>query len=384
LLRVEEIEDAGRTNTSEWKTAATETEAWQRRVAVTEATATLITAQNAADAARQKIETLKASTQTAEKAALAKITQDLQAASAKIEPAQKALASATMALTQPPATTFKPRSTDDYPATSTGRRLAFARWLIAPTNPLPARVAVNHLWARHFGQGIVPSVDDFGANGRRASHPALIDWLATELVANHWQMKPIHRLIVTSATYRQSSIANSRCLNVDPDDTWLWRFPSRRMEAEIVRDSVLDASGQLDVAMGGPEIDHTQGLATKRRSLYLQLAPEKEVEFLQIFDGPNPNECYLRRPSVMPQQALALANSQLVMEQSAILAKSLSQRCPDPDTFIRAAFMRILARPATEQEVDACQHFLAEAKPDRGRENLIRVLFNHNDFVTIR
>src|SRR5206468_475412 len=130
--------------------------------------------------------------------------------------------------------------------------------------------------------------------------------------------------------------------------TFLWHFPSKRMEAELVRDNVLYSAGQLDAAMGGPDIDSALGLTSTRRSLYLRSAPEKEVEFLKIFDGPNPNECYLRHPSVMPQQALALANSQLVTAQSAILFKKLST-VADPDTFIRAAFLQILARHATPE-----------------------------------
>ncbi len=383
LFHVEEIEDAGHKKTAEWESAAREALAAQRRTPVADATQSLISAQNAAYEIRQK---LAPTTQPVSKTVADKATADLKALDAKIESSQKLLATAVTDLNAPPDTAYKPRSTDDYPATSTGRRLALARWLIDNRNPLTARVAVNHLWARHFGQGIVPSVDDFGRNGRPATHPALLDWLAAELVENHWKMKPIHRLIVTSATYRQSSIAQPDGLSRDPDDIWLWRFPSRRMEAELVRDNVLYCAGKLDLAMGGPDVDHSQGLISKRRSLYLQCAPEKEVEFLQLFDGPNTNECYFRRPSVVPQQALALANSQLVIEQSRALAKELSRDNDSPQAFIKAAFLRILARPATADEVEACGKFLIapELKPDRARENLIVVLFNHHDFVTIR
>ena len=377
VLRAEILEDAGRKGTIEWNTAATGALTAQRQAAVIEATANLIAAQNAADSARKKLDV---------KPPAATAATELAAAQVKIEASQKSLAAAATDLASAPALTYKPRTTDDYPERSTGRRLAFAQWLIDGRNPLTARVAVNHLWARHFGQGIVPSVDDFGRNGRPASHPALLDWLASELVANGWHMKPIHRLIVTSATYRQSSIAEARDLALDPDNTWLWRFSSRRMEAELVRDNVLYAGGQLDAAMGGVEIDHTQGLASKRRSLYLQVAPEKEVDFLKIFDGPNPNECYFRRPSVMPQQALALANSQLVVDEAKLLATAIAKQCLDQDDFIRGAFLHVLARPATNEELAACRMFLKNSKssPDRGRENLMVVLFNHNDFVMIR
>jgi hypothetical protein len=158
------------------------------------------------------------------------------------------------------------------------------------------------------------------------------------------------------------------------------------MEAELVRDNVLACAGSLDATMGGPEIDHRQGLASRRRSLYLRIAPEKEVEFLRIFDGPNPNECYVRRASVMPHQALALANSELVLREAKVLAKNLGdQSGASAEQFIGAAFVRILARPPTPEEESTCRQFLAESKDaGRGRENLVIVLFNHNDFVTIR
>jgi hypothetical protein len=253
-------------------------------------------------------------------------------------------------------------------------------------NPLTARVAVNHLWARHFAQGLVASVDDFGKNGRGATHPGLVDWLASELMSHGWQMKHVHRLIVTSATYRMSSVAErAESLARDPDDVFLWRFPAKRMEAELVRDNVLYAAGKLDVAMGGPEVDHNAGLTSLRRSLYLRVAPEKEVEFLKVFDGPNPNECYFRRPSVMPQQALALGNSELVVRQAKGLAEELAKGV-DEEGFVRRAFARVLARRATEEEVGACREFLAGFRGEkaRAREQLVVVLFNHNDFVAVR
>ena len=394
VLGAEEIEDAGKKGPAEWKGAAIAALQAQRTLAVATATQALIAAQNAAGDARQKLDAMAQATTkptAPSKMALDQLAKDMKAAQDKIEPAQKALAKTVVALNDPPQTTFKARSTDDFPAASTGRRLAFARWLANAKNPLTARVAVNHLWARHFTQGLVPSVDDFGRNGRPATHPALVDWLASELMANGWQMKPIHRLIVTSATYRQSSVsalsAQHSAGSIDPDDTYLWHFPSKRMEAELVRDNVLYSAGQLNPAMGGADIDNAQGLTSTRRSLYLRIAPEKEVEFLKIFDGPNPNECYLRRPSVMPQQALALANSQLVTVQAHLLAKNISEQAAgDADAFIHAAFLRILARHATADELEACHVFLADAKTkgDRARENLVMILFNHNDFVTVR
>jgi hypothetical protein len=200
-------------------------------------------------------------------------------------------------------------------------------------------------------------------------------------MANHWSIKHLHRLILTSATYRMVSTGDEESAAVDPDNIYLWRMPSRRMEAEIVRDNILHVAGSLDDAMGGPDIDHKLGLSSKRRSIYLRIAPEKEVEFLKIFDGPSVTDCYQRRPSVMPQQALALANSELAITQATALAKTLSSQTDDE--FVAEAFQRVLARKPKRAEAELCGQFLSSPQA-RARENLLLVLFNHNDFVTIR
>src|SRR5205085_3791793 len=128
----------------------------------------------------------------------------------------------------PDGPTFTPRPVVLYPTTSTGRRLALARWITHRDNPLAARVAVNHIWLRHFGQAIVPSVFDFGRNGRPPSHPALLDWLAAEFMERNWSMKEMHRLLATSSTYRMSSTPDDGNLALDRDNKYLWRMPSRR------------------------------------------------------------------------------------------------------------------------------------------------------------
>jgi hypothetical protein len=283
-----------------------------------------------------------------------------------------------------PDTKFKPRSSETYPEFSTGRRLALAKWIARRDNPLTARVAMNHIWLRHFGQAIVGTPADFGFNGKPPTDPALLDWLAAEFMKRNWSMKEMHRLIVTSSTYRMSSTLDLANAKIDPDNFYLWRMPSRRMEGELVRDNLLHVAGDLDVTMGGPEIDHAKGLSSKRRSIYLRIAAEKEVEFLKIFDGPSVTECYIRRPSVVPQQALALANSELALGE----AKSLASRLDNAGDFVEAAYRRILARAPKAEERQLCVEFLAaEAKkssPQRARQNLVLVLFNHNDFVTIR
>jgi hypothetical protein len=247
---------------------------------------------------------------------------------------------------------------------------------------------VNHIWLRHFGRGLVPTPVDFGGNGRAPSHPELLDWLATEFMESGWSMKALHRAIVTSATYCLASTSQERNRAIDPDNEYLWRAPARRMEAELVRDNVLYVAGNLDPAMGGPEIDHHLGLQSRRRSLYLRLAAEKEVEFLKVFDGPSVTECYERHPTVVPQQALALANSSLTREQSRSLAERLSRETgADDAAFVQSAYRAILARPASEEERRACLEFLearSGAVSDRQREYLAQVLFNHNDFISIR
>jgi hypothetical protein len=333
--------------------------------------------------------------------------------------ARKARADASEALEKPLGdyTHFTPV----YPTTSTGRRLALARWITSPENPLAARVAINHIWLRHFGSPLVPTVFDFGMNGKPPTNQPLLDWLAVELMENGWRMKPIHKLIVTSRTYRLASTAgNSEFRNqnseLDPENVYYWRANARRMEAEVVRDAVLSAAGSLDLTRGGPDLDPNLGLTVPRRSLYFRVAKEKRVQFLSLFDSPSPVECYRRSESVAPQQALAMVNSTLTLAQARLLAKRMNNALggnlsePSAPRFVESAFTRILCRTPTDDERKACIEFLGQQSellagasslaafsngPDatvppssdpqaRARENLIHVLLNHNDFVTVR
>jgi hypothetical protein len=337
-------------------------------------------------------------------------------AEAALAPLQKALAEAAQALGVP--NENYTRLTAIYPATSSGRRLALARWVSDPRNPLTARVAVNHIWLRHFGSALVPTVFDFGLNGRPPTHPALLDWLAATLVDDGFRMKRLHRLMVTSNTYRQQSAAaaNPQARQLDPDNHLLWRANIKRMEAEIVRDSTLHAGGRLDTAMGGPELDQNSGMTVPRRSVYFRNSKEKKMTFLDLFDRPNVVECYRRSESIVPQQALAMANSPLSLMQARLLARALFDEAATADETLRAgrfitmAFEQILSRPPNAAELAECERFLTEqaerlkdstkltgfgageanpVKPAedpaaRARENLVHVIFNHNDFVTIR
>lgn len=400
VLAAEREEDAGRKDSEAWKQAAQNASTLQRQQAVLEARKALLQARQALEEAQRKTQ----ATSGSDADAVQKARQAEDAARNKVMEAEKALAAAQEAASRPPTTEFKPRPTENYPESSTGRRLAFARWLTDPKNPLTARVAVNHIWARHFGQGLVPTLDDFGQGGRPPTHPQLLDWLAAEFMARRWSMKALHRLIVTSRAYRMASTPDPIGLQRDPDNLYLWRMNPRRMEAEAVRDNLLYISGSLDPTMGGPEIDHNLGLTSRRRSVYLRIAAEKETEFLKIFDGPSVTECYERRPSVMPQQALALANSELAVREARTLATRLAQSVgPDNRAFVKAAFLQVLARQPAAEEMRLCLDFLARRTRSRtqtaaaegtgistrdahrrARENLVLVLFNHNDFVTVR
>ncbi|MFO0903951.1 MAG: PSD1 and planctomycete cytochrome C domain-containing protein [Pirellulales bacterium] len=301
---------------------------------------------------------------------------------------------------------------------STGRRAALARWLATPRHPRTSRIAVNQLWLRHFGQALVPSVANFGLQGEAPSHPELLDWLAVRLEDAAWQMKPLHRDLLLSAAYRQSSdegADSEDARRIDPQNRLLWRMNVRRMEAEVVRDSVLASAGLLDARSGGPELAESEGQTVWRRSLYFRLTPNEKMKFLETFDAADPNACFRRRESVVPQQALVLMNSSLAFDASRSLAAELSAQAPSREEagqsqFIDAAFRHVLHRTPTAAESAACLAFLTEqatastagettfsAAPgpapkrppatdarQRAREDLVHVLYNHNDFVTIR
>lgn len=333
---------------------------------------------------------------------------------------QQKLADAKAAVDQADGTYSKLGET--FPSSSTGRRLALARWITSPQNPRASRIAVNHIWLRHFGEALVSSVANFGLNGQQPSNQNLLDWVATEMSNNGWQMKSLHRMIVLSSTYRQSSVTSQQSASVianmaaDPGNQFLWRMNSRRMEAEVVRDSILFVAGSLDPVRGGPEIPETESQTNLRRSLYFRSTPNKKAGILETFDAANPNECYRRQESVVPQQALALMNSRLALDHARLLAGRLSEDAGEGDTaeirtsLITIAFENILNRAPTPAEIAMCQTFLerntatagkinlavfpaggesSQRAPAtvaylRARENLVHVLFIHNDFVTIR
>ncbi len=277
-----------------------------------------------------------------------------------------------------------------YPGKSTGRRLALARWITHRDNPLTARVAVNHVWARHFGVPLVDSMFDFGRRTPKPELGELLDFLAIELIDSDWSLRHLHRLIVTSAAYRRSSStlnADATSMRRDPTNTFYWKSPTRRMESDLVRDNILHFAEVIDLTVGGPSIDPKK--AGRRRSLYFLQSRDHKDQFLSMFDHADHLRCYRRKESIVPQQALALSNSKLSIEMAEKVANRLMELEDKP--FVEQIFQIILCRPPGEEEGTACETFIHEFprgsfgdRRRRVRARLVHALFNHNDFVTIR
>jgi cytochrome c553 len=297
---------------------------------------------------------------------------------------------------------------------STGYRLALARWLARPEHPLTARVFVNRTWQHFFGRGIVSTPDNFGSSGAKPSHPDLLDWLAVEFAARGWSIKHLHRLIVSSTAYRQSSIHRGRTGAADPDNRLLWRMPLRRVESEIVRDSILAVSGDLDGAQGGPpiplkpnpdgsvEIDVAK-LAKPgsqyRRSLYLFNRRNYQLTELGVFDQPIvAHNCTRRTSTAVVLQSLAMLNGSFVLSQAEHLAERVKRTGgTDPRRRIESAFRLVLCRAPHEEEVAASRGLLfrqakryreqAKSTPaqadDAALVNLCHMLLNTNEFLYV-
>ncbi len=286
-----------------------------------------------------------------------------------------------------------------FPETSTGRRTALAQWIASKDNPLTARVAVNHLWLRHFGQPLVANVFEFGRKGSAPSHPELLDWLACELVEKKWSFKRLHRLIVTSNTYRLSSSganADAR-VKIDAENRYLWRMNATRMDANAIRDGLLHLASDLDLTTGGPPVPVAMQDASRRRSLYFFHSHNEHNKLLDTFDNANVLECYRRSESIVPQQALALWNSKLAQTSAAKINDRLNAKLgPADDTaFVTAAFEAVLGTSPTKDELATCLEALAELRaalkdvkePERTKRvrlQVVQALINHNDFVTVR
>jgi hypothetical protein len=265
---------------------------------------------------------------------------------------------------------------------TSGRRLALAEWIASPENPLTARVLVNRLWHYHFGRGIVATPSDFGRTGSRPTHPELLDWLAAEFVSSGWQIKRMHKLIMLSATYRQSSRAtNEQATRLDPGNTLCWRQNLRRLEAEAIRDAILCVSGQLNWEMGGrgifpelpPEVLATQSRPgsgwdlknseseRSRRTVYVFLKRTLGVPMLEIFDLPVPDKpAPTRMTTTIAPQALILLNNKFTDEQALALALRVRREAgEEPAAQVAHSFQLALGRTPTAEELQTALEFLA-------------------------
>ncbi|MEC9091741.1 MAG: DUF1553 domain-containing protein, partial [Planctomycetota bacterium] len=277
------------------------------------------------------------------------------------------------------------------------RRITFANWLVAKENPLLARVIVNRIWQHVFGQGIVATPNDFGNSGRSPTHPELLDWLARELVDSDWSLKQVHRLILASQTFRQSSRPDPSALAIDAGCQYLWRFPPRRLEAEGIRDSILTASGVLDRQVGGKgfngfeiqmeNVRHffpkkSYGPADWRRMIYMTKVRQERDSVFGAFDCPDASQIIDRRSrSTTPLQSLNLLNSKFVLQQARLMAVRLEQqsrlRRLSP---VVIAYQVAYCRSASPNEIKASQVFIAEF----GLPAFCRALLNSNEFLFIQ
>ncbi|HWB01345.1 MAG TPA: DUF1553 domain-containing protein [Pirellulales bacterium] len=244
-------------------------------------------------------------------------------------------------------------------AATTGRRTALARWLASPENPLPARVMVNRIWQYYFGRGLVGTPSDFGRLGEKPSHPELLDWLASELVDGGWRMKRMHRMMLLSATYRQSATRPMPAIAKlkDPENHLLWRMNLRRLEAEQARDVMLSASGELDRSEGGPSVDGDR----PRRSVYVKVQRNKRDEVLNAFDvADGLSSCPVRHTTTTPTQALLMINGNWTLDRAKAMAKRLDKlKTQDTHERVAQAFRWSLGRAPTAGEIKAAAAFVA-------------------------
>lgn len=288
-----------------------------------------------------------------------------------------------------------------------GRRMTLANWIARPENPLTARVMVNRIWQFHFGRGMVETASDFGRNGSRPTHPELLDWLAVKFTEEKWSIKKMHRLILTSATYRQSSIANNaKAAEIDGDDRLLWRFPRQRLSGEAVRDALLAVSGRLNPESGGLAIypplpegldegQKVQGVNTwetstgpdgRRRSVYIFQRRALQVPFLETFDAPVLNtSCDRRRLSITALQALTMYDNDFVNEEMIHMADRIRKEIgSDPREQVQYAFELAFNRLPKAEELDGALKLMEKTEPNaNGLTALCRTLVNASEFVYI-
>jgi hypothetical protein len=291
------------------------------------------------------------------------------------------------------------------------RRAKLAQWLTSPDNPLTARVLLNRTWGWHFGQAIVRTPNDFGAQGEPPTHPELLDRLARDCIDHGWTLKRLHRLIMLSDTYQMSSVAGGRGMQVDPENRLLWHFPRQRLEGEAIRDDMLACAGTLELKpFGRPVVpplssQELTGLfdakvkwpVTKesaehnRRSIYLLVRRTFVYPLFAAFDPPElMTSCPRRTHTVVPTQALTLLNSPLAREQSSNFARRLLRECGDrPQAMLARAWQLAFSRPITPAETEQALTFLrtrtgyGPMAQETALAELCLALFNANEFAYV-
>ncbi len=294
-------------------------------------------------------------------------------------------------------------------AVTTFRRKALAGWLTNPDHPLTARVMANRVWQYHFGRGLTATPSDFGTRGSAPSHPELLDFLASEFVSKKWSVKALHRLIMTSAAYQRGSDETQQARSIDPENIYLSHFSRRRLQAEEVRDSVLQVAGSLNMEMHGRPVvppqtkEELYGMSQSpenfwpvswnktdhtRRSVYLLIRRSHRSPLLEAFDGPDGTQhCARRDSSTVAPQSLTLFNSDFAYNQARELSQRLASEGTRPD-LITAAFRRALSRDPTPSELEATTKFLEKQTSQTGTNEaavteLSRALFNLNEFLYV-
>jgi hypothetical protein len=275
--------------------------------------------------------------------------------------------------------------TDQQPITQGSGRKELAAWVASPANPLTARVIVNRVWQWHFGDGLVRTPSNFGLLSEPPSHPELLDWLASRFIEDGWSLKKLHRRIMLSATYRQSSRATREVFERDPENRLVGRFTSRRLEAEAIRDAILAVNGQLDQTADGPAGDD---FTIRRRSLYVQTARWQRDSYANLFDAANPDSSTEKRvTSTVAPQALLLMNHPWMQDQARHFAERLLREVPEGNaTRIERAYQLLFGRKPKDAELTVAQTILQGADPavaNAGWVDLAHVLLCSNEFIYI-
>ena len=269
-------------------------------------------------------------------------------------------------------------------------RLELAQAIVSESNPLPARVIVNRLWMNHFGRGIVGTPSNFGVLGERPTHPELLDWLASELIASGWSLKHIHRLIVTSATYRLSSDHHEENVVKDPGNQFYWRMSRRRLDIESWRDALLAVAGELDTTIGGPTLD-LGAESNRRRTVYARISRHELDGLLRLFDFPDANITSEKRTeTTVPQQQLFVLNSPFMLARAKGLASRVEKET-DESQRIKLLHQILFARLPSAEELQLARLFLGskDESDEASRNQLTRwqryaqALLASNEFLYI-